>query len=262
MAEVLHTYLLLRCYNTFVNELSVYLFSRDFTNYLTGTGTWWILGMMAVAFVALWLEIRLPLKYYWNLPWHALHSLLAVLHIVKPQPVWGRCYEQDSRQGLTLVACDLLDPSSHKLLHRTYSNHQGEYGFALRPGKYLLKAVKDRYRMPSLLDPENVEVYEVDEAFVASVTVLNREIAPAVDLPLVPVKKAAERTVADRFWHYGRMFLFQLGNVLLGLVIVLALLGWANTQDPYFGLIIAVSLILLFIKLYLLETIRVVTVKS
>jgi hypothetical protein len=161
-----------------------------------------------------------------------------------------------------LVACDLLDASTHQVLSRTYSNHLGEYGFRLRPGKYLLKAVKNRYRVPSLLDPENVEVYEIDEAFVASVTVLNQDIVPMVDLPMVPVTGKIERSRWDGAIRYGRMFLFQLGNVFLILDIVLSLLGWSATREPYFGLIIAVSLVLLFIKLYLLETIRVVVVKS
>jgi hypothetical protein len=239
-----------------------YLTSDSFISFLNTAGVWLILGTMAVAFITLWLEIRLPLNYYWGLPGHALRSLLAGLRIVKPYPVWGACYIQNTRQTLPLVACDLLDEQTHSLLHRTYSNHRGEFGFALDPGKYLLRAVKNRYRLPSLLDPENVEIYEVDESFVASVIVVNREVAPVVELAMIPVKKMVELNRWERLTHYGRMFLFQLGNGFLALDIMLSLIGWAVTRQLFYGLILAVGLVLLFIKLYLLEMIRVVIVRQ
>lgn len=245
-----------------MTELASYLNSPEFINFMDTRGVWIILVTLAVSFVALFLEVRLPLRYYWGLPGHAFTSLLAGLHIIKPNPVWGTCYIQDSKKSLPIVACDLLDEQTHKVLKRTYSNHKGEYGFALVPGKYLLRAVKTRYKLPSILDPENVQVYEVDESFVASVTVINKEVVPVVDLPLVPIKKMTELNGLEQFTHYLRMFLFQLGNAFLIMDVLLALSGWAATQQPFYGLILVVCVALLFIKLYLLELIRVVAVRA
>jgi hypothetical protein len=245
-----------------MNDFIAYISGPDFAAWLGRVGVWLILATLVIALVALLLELRLPLRYYWGLPGHTVRSLLAGLHLAKPNPIWGRCYIQDSHKSLPLVACDLLNEQTHAVIKRTYSNHKGEYGFALQPGKYLLRAVKTRYRMPSILDPENVEVYEVDESFVALVTVVNKEVVPMVDLPLVPIKKMTELNGWERLTHYLRMFLFQLGNAFLILNVVLAIAGWAATSQPFYGLIIAVCLVLLFIKLYLLELIRVVGARS
>ena len=241
-----------------MQDLFRYLESREFATFLDEVGMWVILGTIAFAFIALFLELRLPLRYYWVLPGHMLHSLLAGLHLAEAGPIWGRCYVKGSNKTLPLVACDLMDEHTHKVVKRTYSNHQGEYGFPLNPGMYLLRATKTHYRLPSLLDPENVQVIEVDESYVASVTVINKEVVPVVDLPLVPAKQMTELTTWERFAHYARMFLFQLANAFLIIDVVLGLAGWYATRQPFYGLIIAVCLLLLFIKLYILELIRIV----
>lgn len=245
-----------------MNELVSYINSPEFSVFLQHVGIWLILSTLLVALVALFFELRLPLVYYWGLPGHAVSSVLAGIHLKKPNPVWGICYIQDTRQSLPIVACDLLDEHSHALIKRTYSNHKGEYGFALQPGKYLLRAVKTHYRLPSMLDPENVEVFEVDESFVASVTVINKEVVPVIDLPLVPIKKMTELNSMEQTTHYLRMFLFQLGNAFLIFNAILSLAGWVATRQLFYGLIIAVCVILLFIKLYLLELIRIVSIRT
>ncbi len=245
-----------------MNALWGYLYSTDFDRWLSEIGVWLILATMAVAFVALWLEIRLPLGYYWGLPDYLIKSFLRGIRLLKPVPVWGKCYLRGDRKAMPLVACDLLDVQTQKVLRRTYTNHKGEFGFALVPGNYLLRAVKTRYQTPSLLDPENVRVYEVAESFVASVAVINREVVPVVDLPLEPIIQMAELTTYQAAVHYGRMLLFQLGNVFLGLNSLLAIIGWLVTREIFYGLILAVCLVLLFIKLYILETIRVAIVKE
>jgi hypothetical protein len=244
-------------YNPMADFLT-YMSSDDFVRFLDTVGIWLILSTILFAFIALFLELRLPLRYYWGLPAHLGKSLLAGLHILTPDPVWGRCYAQDTQKGLPLVACDLMDEHTHRIVKRTYSNHQGEYGFPLIPGKYLLRATKTHYRLPGILDPENVQIIEVDEAYVASVAVVNREVVPYIDLPLVPVKKITELTVWELLLHYSRMFLFQLANAFLVLAVALGLAGWYATRQPVYGVIIAVCVVLLFIKLYILELIRIV----
>lgn len=221
-----------------------------------------ILIALVLALIALLLEIRLPLRYYWDLPGHSLRSFMQGLHLRKPQPIWGKCLVQESGKPLPLVACELLDPTTNRVLMRTYSNHEGGYGFKLVPGKYLLRAIKTHYRLPSFLDPENVRVVGVDESFVVPVIVVNKDIAPNVDLPLVPVKKLIELSTMQSFAHYIRMFLFQLANALLGLVIIISLLGLWVEREPLYAIIVAVSLTLLFIKLYILETISTLTRSS
>lgn len=245
-----------------MSELASYFSSQEFIDFLNVTGNWLIITTLLVSFVALLFELRLPLRYYWDLPGHALSAVLVRFHLRRPTPVWGISYNQATKQAMPVVACDLLDEHTHTVIKRTYTNRKGEYGFTLVPGKYLLRAIKTRYRLPSILDPENVEVYEVDESFVASVTVLNRDIVPVVDLPLVPVKTMAELNGQERLTHYLRMFLFQLGNAFLVMNVLLSLLGWMATQRAFYGLVIAVCIILLFIKLYLLELIRVVGVST
>ncbi len=245
-----------------MNTVLNYFESPTFIVYMQEIGIPFILIALCVAFIALLLEVRLPLRYYWELPGHSLRSILQGLHILKPYPMWGKCLVQEVNRPLPLVACELLDASTNKVLMRTYSNHEGKYGFKLVPGKYLLRAVKNHYRLPSFLDPENVRVVGVDESFVVPVIVVNKEVAPDIDLPLVPVKRLNELSTWQSLAHYARMFLFQLANALLVLVIVLALVGLWITRDPFYGATVVVSLALLFIKLYILETISVLVRSS
>jgi hypothetical protein len=242
-----------------MEQFLTYLHSSEFAQFLTQTGVPLVLSTMVLSFIALLLEIRLPMRYYWGLPGYTMRSVLRGFHLMAPIKTWGRCYDRENGKPIPLVACELMDEASKKLVMRTYSNHQGSFGFSLRPGRYLLRAVKTRYRLPSLLDPENVELYEIDESFAVSIAVLNQRVVPVVDLPLVPVKKILELTHVEAFWHYMRTFLFQLGNVFLLLDVILALLGYAATQDLFYGLILAVAVVLLFTKLYVLETISVLT---
>jgi hypothetical protein len=239
--------------------LMTYLQSPDFQDFLRRVGIPLILATILLSFVSLLLEVRLPLKYYWDLPGHALQSLLQGLKIMRPAPTWGICRAMDTKKPLPLVACELLDEVTRRPVMRTYSNHLGQFGFPLRPGRYLLRAVKTHYQVPSWLDPENIEIRQVDESFVISVIILNSTVVPQVDVPLVPVKKVSELTSGQAFWHYVRTFVFQLGNVFLILDVVVALAGFVATRDAFFGVILAVAVALLFIKLYILETISVVT---
>jgi hypothetical protein len=241
-----------------MEQLLAYLQTPEFADFMAQTGIWIILGTILISFIALLFEIRLPIRYYWYLPGHAWRSLLQGLHILQPIATWGRCYDQKDQRPIPLAACELLDEVSHKVRMRTYTNHQGEYGFALVPGRYLLRAVKSRYRLPSVLDPENIEVVEVDESFVVSVTVLNQTIVPRIDLPMIPAKIIPEMSTWQLIGHYLRMLLFQLGNAFLALDIVLALVGFAVTKEAFYGMILAVAVALLFIKLYILETISIV----
>lgn len=238
-----------------MNELLAYFEGGIFVSYMEQVGVPFILIALGVALVALLLEIRLPLRYYWDLPGHGLRSVLQGLRLLKPHPIWGTSVVQATGKPLPLVACELLDSATNKVVMRTYSNHAGKFGFKLAPGKYLLRAVKNHYRLPSFLDPENVRIIGVDESFVVPVIVVNKEVAPSIDLPLVPVKRLDELTKWQNLVHYVRMFLFQLANALLGLVIILSLLGLWVEQDPFYGVVVAVSVTLLFIKLYILETI-------
>lgn len=238
-----------------MNQFLAYLESSTFISYMENVGTPFILIALAVALIALLLEVRLPLRYYWDLPGHSLRSILQGLKIVKPYPIWGKCVIKDTGKPLSLVACELLDVNTNNVVMRTYTNHKGEFGFKLVPNKYLLRAVKNHYRLPSILDPENVRIVGVDESFVMPVIVVNKEVSPNVKLELEPVKRLDQLTGWQSFAHYLRMFLFQLANALLVLVIILALLGWWIEREPFYGIVVAVSLALLFIKLYILETI-------
>lgn len=245
-----------------MDQLLQYLHSPELADFMQQTGIPLILITSLISFIALLLEVRLPINYYWGLPGHGLRSVLRGLRLMRPVQPWGVCRIQDSQQPLPLVACELLDEQTKQVKMTTYSNHQGEYGFKLVPGKYLLRATKTHYRMPSLLDPENLEIIEIDQSFVVSVAVINQEVVPTIDLPLVPVKTMNQLSSTESVWHYLRMFLFQMANVLLVLNVGLSLLGWYATRDLFYGVMLVVCVMLLFIKLYILETISHVTKAS
>ena len=239
-----------------------YIHSPEFSLFLEQTAVPFILAALVLSLIALLLEVRLPIRYYWNLPWHSVRALLQGFHLVKPHPVWGKSYLQVNNRPMSLVAVELIDPVTNAVLSQTYTNRHGEYGFALTPGKYLLRAIKTRYRLPSMLDPENVQVVGIDESFAVPVIVVNKEVAPIVDLPLVPVKEMSELTPWQNTTHYLRMFLFQFANAMLGLLIIISLFGLWAEREPFYGVVLAISLVLLFIKLYILETISALTRSS
>ena len=239
-----------------MEQLTHYLTSPEFSDFLRTRGVSLLLLTLAISVISVLFEIRLPLRYYWGLPEYSLKSLLQGLGLKKKDPVWGTCFIQGTHKPLPVVACELLDEHRHEPVMRTYTNHLGQFGFPLKPGRYLLRAVKARYRLPSVLDPENIEVYEVDESFVLPVIVLNEVTPPVVSLPLIPLKKRQDFNGRELTAHYLRSFLFQLGTVFLVFDIVLALVGYSTTHEAFYGLVIAVCVLFLFIKLYILETIQ------
>lgn len=142
-----------------------------------------VLVGLAFGFAILLVEIRLPLKYYWDLPVFALKRFLASLGLGEKTPVWGYCQDADTHSIIPLTAVELLNVDSKETIKTAYSNHLGQYGFKVKPGTYILRAVKNYYQMPPFYDPENIQLVRVDESYAAEVTVEEGK-TPDINLPL------------------------------------------------------------------------------
>lgn len=219
-----------------------------------------ILACILVALIAILFELRLPMQAYWGLPGHVAKQFAYRLKLLKQPPVWGRCTSQQSDQPLNLVAVELLDITTQQVLKTTYSDSQGAYGFPLRPGRYLLRASKSQYKQPSFINPENVEVHTFNGQFVTEVAVVSAEVAPLVDLALM----ATAQSSTARNWTRSliQTIIFQLGHLSVFLAAAISLAGWSNDRDPLYGLVLVLCVVFLFIKLYMLRMIGILSVAN
>ena len=218
---------------------------QDLTN-------WSFVGL-AFGFAILLLEIRLPLKYYWDLPIFTIKKFFRHLILRKEQPVWGYCLDAETNQIIPLTAIELLDTDSKEVIKTTFSNRLGQYGFLVRPGKFILRAIKNHYRMPPIFDAENIELLQVDESFALPVEFETEP--PQVNLKLQPLEKYDPLDPAYQAKHFFKTFALNLANGFLVLSILFALFAWWLLTEPLYGVIIAIGIIFLFIKLYILETV-------
>jgi len=214
-----------------------------------------VLVGLAFGFAVLLVEIRLPLKYYWDLPVFALKRFLANLGLGKKTPVWGYCQDADTHAIIPLTAVELLDVNSKEVLQTAYSNHLGQYGFKVGPGTYILRAVKNYYQMPPFYDPENIQLVRVDESYAAEV-IVREENPPDINLPLQKISSPDPLDPKNQAWHFFKTFSLNLANGLLALSVLGSLYGWAITRVPLYGVLIAVGIVLLFVKIYILEAVR------
>lgn len=218
---------------------------QDLTN-------WSFVGL-AFGFAILLLEIRLPLKYYWDLPIFTFKNFLRRVIFRKQIPVWGYCLDSETNQIIPLSAVELLDTDSKEIIKTTYSNRLGQYGFLVRPGKFILRAIKNHYRMPPIFDAENIELLQVDESFALPVEFEND--APQVNLKLQPLEKYDPLDPKFQAKHFFKTFVLNLANGFLVLSIIIAIFAWWFLTEPLYGVIIAVGIVFLFIKLYILEAV-------
>lgn len=241
--------------NTFFNLLDFIQSSPDLLDFIDNQLTMIILLLIMISFVVLLVEIRLPLKYYWNLPHYFLRRILTALGLIKASSIWGYCLDRESNQILPLAAVELLDYDSKEVIQQTFSNRLGQYGFSVRPGKFILRAVKNHYQMPSILDPENIKLIQVDESFAIPVEMTKEEEYPKTNIPLQPLEKYDLNNPKFILKYALRTFIFTIANAFLGLSILLALFGWWIEEKPVFGVLVATGIVFLFIKIYILETV-------
>lgn len=219
----------------------------------------WEFISLLFGFFALLLELHLPLRYYWYLPSYFIRQLLEGFRLKKETPVWGHCINKQNKGIIPFTVIELLDPETKQVFQTTYSNYLGEYGFNPPSGQYYLRAVKNYYKTPSSLDPENLEVVEVHESFVRPISAEEHSTPRHINLELQPIKVLKSSDPKLIFGHYIKTLIFTLGNAFLILGTLITLFSWAITQELVHGILLAVTLILLFIKIYVLETIRVIT---
>ncbi|KKS44121.1 MAG: hypothetical protein UV05_C0011G0012 [candidate division CPR1 bacterium GW2011_GWA2_42_17] len=210
---------------------------------------------LAIGFLVILIEIRLPLKYYWGLPAYTFDKFFEGLGLRPKTPVWGYCLDAETDQIITVAAVELLDEKSKKIITTTFSNRLGQYGFLVYPGSYIVRAVKNHYKMPSFLDPENIELIQVDESSAIPVGVTFSPDFPKINIPLMPLEKINWRDPQSLLSHYARTFLFSTATIVVYLSAVGSLLAFVLTGRPYDGLLLAVAVTLLFIKIYILETV-------
>ncbi|NTV30553.1 carboxypeptidase regulatory-like domain-containing protein [candidate division WWE3 bacterium] len=209
---------------------------------------------LAFGFAVLLVEIRLPLKYYWELPQFLIGEFLAGIRLRRVRPIWGRCMDSRSDQVIPLAAVELLDPNTKKKLKTTFSNRLGQYGFDVKPGNYIVRAIKNYYVAPPFYDPENVQLQSTDESFALGI-VVEAQSWPEVNLLLQEVYSVSALKGFNRFLFYFRAFAINLANGLLALSVVGSWYGWIVTRAPLFGILLAVGIVFMFIKIYILEAV-------
>lgn len=245
--------------NNFFDQINYLSQNSIFLDFVDNQLTPFILVSLGFGFLVLLVEIRLPMRYYWHLPSFTFKKFIENLGLMPKTPVWGYCLDLIKNTIIPLTAIELLDADSKEVIRITYSNRLGQYGFKVRPGNYILRAIKNHYRMPPIFDPENIELVQVDESFALPITVDSVKLD--VNLKLQPLEKIDPKDPTYQAWHFFKTFVLNLANGFLTLAIVGAIAGFAMRREAVFGILIAVGIIFLFIKLYILETIGQVAEK-
>lgn len=210
---------------------------------------------LAIGFLVVLIEIRLPLKYYWGLPSYTFAKFFESVRLRPKVPVWGYCLDSETDQIISLAAVELLDQKDNRVISTTYSNRLGQYGFLVYPGSYTLRAVKNYYKMPSFMDPENIELVQVNESSAIPVGVTFSPDFPKINIPLMPLEKFNLKNPESMLRHYSRTFLFFTATIVLFLSAWGSLISFAGLGRPLDGLLLAVAVILIFVKIYILETV-------
>lgn len=210
---------------------------------------------LAFGFTILLVEMRLPLKYYWDLPTYVFRKILSGIGLVKKDPVWGRCLEKFTERPVPLAAIEILDADSRETIKVTFSNRMGEYGFRIKPGKFIVRAVKNHYLAPPIFDPENIRLKSVDESFALPIEVAAGKWPQKLDLLLQFLSSTDLKKSANAITFFFRAFVLALGNGFLILAVVGSWYGWIVLETPVYGVLMAVGIVFLFIKIYILEAV-------
>src|SRR3990167_9182634 len=64
---------------------------------------------LAFGFAILLIEIRLPLRYYWDLPVFLFKDFLADFRVVKRSPAWGLCMDGTTHKILPVAAVEQVE---------------------------------------------------------------------------------------------------------------------------------------------------------
>lgn len=217
---------------------------------------------LTFGFIVLLVEMRLPLKYYWELPFHLFGRLFQSLRL-RPRPnVWGRCIEESTRRPVPLTVVELFSQEKHEPVGFTFSNRKGEYGFVAPPGKYSVRAIKNHYLRPPFFDPENIRLESVDESFATKVYVLEGQDPEGEDLILKPIQEFNLKKPMHLFTFYLSTFVLSLSNGLLAVSIIGSWYGWVVLKTPLYAILMAVGIILMFVKIYILETVGSATAEK
>ncbi|PIZ47070.1 hypothetical protein CO180_02330 [candidate division WWE3 bacterium CG_4_9_14_3_um_filter_41_6] len=209
---------------------------------------------LAFGFAVLLIEIRLPLKYYWELPSFLLREMLYGFNIGKTPPVWGLCIDSKTHGIIPLAAVELLNKDSKETILTTFSNRLGQYGFSVEAGEFIVRAIKNHYSAPAFYNPENIQLNSTDESFALEVTVL-KDSVPDTELLLQQVSYADAKNLVQKVWFVFSTFGINLGNGLLAISILGSLYGWIILRTPLYGILLAVGIVFMFIKVYILETV-------
>ncbi len=213
--------------------------------------------LLAIGFVVLLVEVRLPLRHYWDLPKYSFKRLLQNFHILPKDPVWGTVKDDETNQRIPLTVVELVDRKSLSVVASTFTNRLGEFGFNAKPGSYFVRAVKNYYQMPSFIDPENIELIATDESFAMPVEL--GESLPNVHMRLLRLRTEPRESLLYHLAHYSKTFVIAVSNGAVVLSIIISYISWVMEMSAVYGVLIIVGILMLFIKIYILEAVGSVT---
>ena len=215
--------------------------------------------LLAIGFIVLLVEIRLPLENYWQLPGYFFKKLLQNVRILPSPATWGIVMDDESEERIPLTLVELIDRKTLKVASYTFTSRLGEFGFKVEPGDYFVRAVKNYYRMPSFLDPENIELLAVDESFAIPVVIESKDDVPVVDMRLLRLRTEPTDSWMYRLSKYIRTFLIAMSNGAIAISIIISYFGWVIEESPVYGVLISVGIVMLFVKIYILEAVGLAT---
>ncbi len=101
----------------------------------------------------------------------------------KRKKPWGKVYDSETGQGISLVAVRLFEKEFNKLLKTELTDNKGRFGFLVGPGKYYIQVVKKDFAFPSKA---------VSKDYHGQILELKKDQPIIVDIPLDSNKKVLE----------------------------------------------------------------------
>ncbi len=93
---------------------------------------------------------------YWILA--IVYVLMLTLQLIfreHKEKAWGIVYEVATNAALPLVSLQLIDPEFGKVVKSRLSDYEGRFSFLPEPGKYVIKANKEGYSQPEVVESRN-----------------------------------------------------------------------------------------------------------
>lgn len=187
----------------------------------------------------------------WYLLSHLINLLLQWLGLKKREKAWGLVYNSTTKEPVDLAIVRLFDTKTNKVKQTAVTDKNGRFSFQPEAGRYYINATKPFFSFPSKLvkglssDSKYTKLYFGKNIKVEERQTLNFSI------PLDPLDAIRMRST---FLSRIKSILEKLSTPILVFGIIFAAFALWVTLSIFSGVILAIYIVLLILKQFLLKS--------